>query len=121
MTSARVEVSATATSHHAPPAWVAAAGSVAMTMTEVRVSPRVSTSAASSSARLATFRDRAPRLAACAAKSTPEPSANRLLNEEPPQLRCSRSMQPNPPLSSTTILSFLPSCTEVAISEFSIR
>ena len=94
---------------------------MAMTITVVRSSARAATSAASSSARPATLRDRAPRLAAWAAKSTPEPFANRLLKPAPPQLRCSRSMQPNPLLSKTTMLSFLPSMTEVAISEFIIR
>ena len=76
---------------------------------------------ASSSAMLATLRELAPRLAAWAAKSTRGPSGKRLLNEAPPQLRCNRSMQPNPPLSSTTMFSFLSSITEVAISEFIIK
>src|SRR6516165_12744841 len=75
-----------------------------MTTTEVRRSARISGSAAASSARLATLRDLAPRLAAWPAKSTRGPSGKRLLNEAPPQLRCNRSMQPNPPLSSTTIV-----------------
>ncbi len=48
-------------------------------------------------------------------------SANRLLNGSLPTDCCSRLMQPNPPLSSTTMVSFSPSITEVAISEFSIR
>jgi hypothetical protein len=87
-----------------------------MTITVVRVSPRAAASAASSSARLAARIARAPRLAACAAKSTPEPRGKRLLNEAPPQASCSRSMQPNPPLSRTTMVSFSPSAIEVAIS-----
>jgi len=92
-----------------------------MTITEVRRSACISGSAASNSARLRALREMAPRLAECAEISTPESSANRLLNEAPPQLLCKRSMQPNPRLSSTTMLSFLLSITEVAISEFIIR
>jgi hypothetical protein len=43
------------------------------------------------------------------------------LNEAPPVAACRRSMQPKPRLSSTTMVSFAPSATEVAISELSIR
>src|SRR5262249_46256146 len=67
------------------PTLVLRAGSVVMTATEVRRAARISGKALSSSARPATLYVSAPRLAACAAKSTPEPSGNRLLNEAMPQ------------------------------------
>ena len=47
--------------------------------------------------------------------------SSRLLKLSPPVARCSRLMQPKPRLSSTTMVSFRPSMTEVAISEFIIR
>ena len=47
--------------------------------------------------------------------------ARRLLKLSPPVARCSRLMQPKPRLSSTTMVSFRPSITEVAISEFIMR
>ena len=105
----------------APPSAVEIAGSVAMTMTKVRGAARASASAASSSAMPATRRETAPRLAAWAAKSTPDPEAKRLLKLAPPVAPCSRLMQPKPPLSSSTMVSLAPSCTEVAISEFIMR
>ena len=99
-------------------------GSVRITTTLVRSAAKARRSAASSSAMPSTCSASAPRLAACAPKSTvggvPQ-SASRLLNGSPPVARCNRSMQPKPPLSSTTMVSFRPSITEVAISEFSIR
>ena len=69
----------------------------------------------------------APRLAAWAAKSivgqrhVAACAASRLLKLSPPVARCRRLMQPKPRLSSTTMVSFRPSITEVAISEFIIR
>ena len=53
------------------------------------------------------FAEIAPRLAACARKST-DPMArigSRLLNAAPPVACCSRLMQPKPPLSSSTMVS----------------
>ena len=47
-------------------------------------------------------------------------SFSRLLKFAPPVAICSRLMQPKPLLSSTTMVSFLPSITDVAITEFII-
>ena len=63
--------------------------------------------------------------AAWAAKSIEEGTtwravSIRLLNEAPPHFSCSRLMQPKPRLSRTTTISFCPSITEVASSEFII-
>src|ERR1700756_4616564 len=110
-----------ATFHQAPPTLVLRAGSVVMTATEVRRAVRIFDKALSSSARLTALHGSAPRLTAWAAKSTPEPPGHRLLNEALPQARCNRLMQPKPPLSSRTMLSFLSSAIDVAISEFIIR
>jgi len=56
-----------------------------------------------------------------AGKTNPRAGSEEVVERGAPPLRCNRSMQPNPPLSSTTMLSFLPSLTDVAISEFIIR
>ena len=65
-------------------------------------------------------------LLACAAKSISGrvsclACCSRLLKLSPPVARCSRLMQPKPRLSSSTMISFWPIMTEVAISEFIIR
>ena len=66
----------------------------------------------------------APRLRAWPAKSMAgggASSPSRLLNGAPPHACWSRWMQPKPWLSRTTITSFAPIATDVAISELSIR
>jgi hypothetical protein len=99
-----------------------------MHTTVVRFAARARASAASSSGIDLTFSAFAPSDRACAAKSIAggpsgpcTQSASRLLNGAPPHACCSRLMQPKPRLSSTTIVSFSPSISEVAISEFIIR
>src|SRR5206468_12475167 len=63
-TASRSETSGTATSHHHPPSVVVRSGSVSIQSTDVRSAARARLSAASSSAIVFTFSDRAPIAAA---------------------------------------------------------
>src|SRR6185437_753813 len=126
LTDSLADTSGTATSHQAPPAFVAACGSVSITITYVRDAARARSSAAGNAPMSGTFSLAAPSAAACAAKSIgarswPRASASRLLNGAPPVAFCRRLMQPKPRLSSRTITSFSPRIAAVAISEFNMR
>ena len=96
-----------------------------MTMTVVRSLALAASSAASRSPIDDALTAIAPMLSACLRKSmsgcaTMAQSCQRLLKLAPPVAICRRLMQPKPWLSSTTMMSFWPRLTEVAISEFNI-